>query len=211
VRWLFERQAARRARHAPRPVEPIGVVEPRLERTPRRQSLHEAIIDRLIAATPGAKRFRFKQSILDAVAGKHGDHTPIAAEGSDDPTETYVDCHRCLMNEEAGDLPRPDAFTIDAARMEVTAYEVEVTHRVDHDRVSQYADLWWLLDEDYWMLRLVVVDRFENHTEIDVFESDIVMRIGSEVPPERFVEVRAHMGIRTPGEIWSENPEPVKP
>jgi hypothetical protein len=171
-------------------------------RIPRSESLHEKIVDKLVEA--GATRFRFKQHILDAVCGKHGSHEKKLSDAND-PDSEYTECERCFVSEEMGNVPRPDAFRIDEEAQEIFVYEVEVTHRVTEGRVERYADLWWALDEEYWLLRLIVVDRFENHTEIDVLASDVQMRSGENVSDYEMWLLRAHMGIPKP-----DNPKAIR-
>lgn len=65
----------------------------------------------------------------------------------------------------------PDAFMVDTAKRIVVCFEVEVTNQVSDDKLEHYQDLWWFLDDVYWGLRLVVVDRYGNYAaEIDVVQ-----------------------------------------
>lgn len=169
-----------------------------MPRIKRSESLHERIIDRLVASIPGAQRYRFKQAVLDAVWGQCGSHETKLADESDS-TSTYVECERCEFSECFGDVPRPDAFVIDKENREVIAYEVEVTHQVSVDRALQYADLFWVIDEEYWLVRLVVVDRFENRSEVDVLATEW-SALNPNITDEQIAAYRAIMGIRRPGE-----------
>lgn len=74
--------------------------------------------------------------------------------------------------EEPHNAPMPDAFTISPGTPEdwflfkVTAYEVEVTHRVTENKMDEYRHLFWVLDQDYVALDLVIVNRFGVETLI---------------------------------------------
>lgn len=63
----------------------------------------------------------------------------------------------------------PDAFDIRPGSNEewfaflVTAYEVEVGHPVSLRRVEQYSSLFWILDQDFIALELVVINRFNKN------------------------------------------------
>lgn len=66
--------------------------------------------------------------------------------------------------------PRPDGFAVrdgtpdEWFRSLVTVYEVQVSHHVDEDRLLDYQELAWILDEDYVALDLIIVDRFGRET-----------------------------------------------
>ncbi len=167
-----------------------------MTRVLRKDSLHEQIIDRLIARVPGARRFKFKQCVLDAVWGKCGSHETKQADDGDEES-TYEDCDRCFFSEQIGDAPRPDAFVIDTENREVIVYEVEVTHQVSTARALQYADLFWVIDEEYWLVRLIVVDRFEHEAEVDVVATEwAALRPG--ISDSEIAAFKAIMGIRIP-------------
>lgn len=139
------------------------------------------------------------QAVLDAVSGKHGSHVPVIDGG-----ESYLNCDRCFLKESLDECRViPDAFRIDEKRMEVFAYEVEVTHRVSDEKLERYYQWWWALDEDYWMLRLIIVSRFGQEVEVDLFANSL----GHEASDEQLAALRALQGIRRPGEAWPEFPK----
>ena len=53
----------------------------------------------------------------------------------------------------------PDAFWIDDETGVVLAFEVEVTSPLTEAKFERYSDLYWVLDEDYYSLHIVTVDR----------------------------------------------------
>lgn len=63
---------------------------------------------------------------------------------------------------------RPDAYLIDRENWTVVAAEVEVAHRVSHEKMGRYCDLNWLLDYYGWDLVLLVINRFGKAAGIDM-------------------------------------------
>lgn len=154
------------------------------------QTTHEREIAKLVSE--GCRVARFRTAILDAVVGKHGSHVPIIdGEGS------YIACDRCLLKEDTGNGKIvPDAFRIDVDRMEIIAYEVEVSNPVSEWKIEKYLDWFWAIDEYEWLLRLVIVNRFGHRSEVDLFAQNPPR----DTPAERIEEVRSYLGIRRPGE-----------
>lgn len=54
----------------------------------------------------------------------------------------------------------PDAFRIIPEQRQVVIMEVEVTHHIPDEKLLAYHSLWWALDEYYWTMGLVTIDRF---------------------------------------------------
>jgi hypothetical protein len=154
-------------------------------------STHSALVAKLAAA--GALTKGFSSAVLDAVAGKHGSHD-LKYDGA----FPYRDCLRCVVKEGMGTGKIvPDAYVVDAERMEVIAYEVEVTSPVTEFKLEKYINWWWALDEEYWSLRLIIVDRFGNHKEVDLFR----MSVDPHADEGHLNELRARAGIRKLGEV----------
>ena len=63
----------------------------------------------------------------------------------------------------------PDAFRVDSEEQEITLYEVEDSNFLTIRKLSIIVNLWWVLDDMGWNLRLVVVDRYGvNRKELDL-------------------------------------------
>jgi len=70
----------------------------------------------------------------------------------------------------------PDAFKVDSERREITLYEVEDSHRLTIRKLSIIVNLWWVLDDIGWALRLIVVDRYAaKRKELDLHEWSYLM------------------------------------
>jgi hypothetical protein len=100
--------------------------------------LHRSFVERVLQDDPQAKTGRFRKTVAKALG---------------DPEA-----------EDLREIPQiiPDAYSI--AREDdsviVTAYEVEVSSRLNDRRLRSYAQWWWFLDYLGHDLRLIVVDRF---------------------------------------------------
>lgn len=133
-------------------------------------ALHEAIIGELVKA--GAKRSLFNRWVARWVGGRHSEHEPIPDIPDDDDLDCpTVSCDRCwILWEMRQDRVIPDAFEVDEDNETIVAYEVEVGGRMSVDKMHRYANLWWVLDEYEWTLRLVIVDRFGHRNDVDLCE-----------------------------------------
>jgi hypothetical protein len=69
-------------------------------------------------------------------------------------------------------LPRmiPDGYVIDHENRAVIVFEVEDTHPMNREKLSKYWWLWWVLDEYFWSLVVVVCDRYGRGGAIDLYE-----------------------------------------
>ena len=68
----------------------------------------------------------------------------------------------------------PDAYIFDPDFEVVTAYEVEDTHPLTPAKLSIYADIFWILDQKHWLLKLIVLDRYgKNERVLDLFDWSI--------------------------------------
>ncbi len=63
----------------------------------------------------------------------------------------------------------PDAHRIDEEERTVEVHEVEVTHSMSENKLERYLRLYWALDEHDWELRVFVVNRFGQRSELDMF------------------------------------------
>ena len=111
--------------------------------------LHQANINRVLKAIPGAKRSGFKRAVKSILS----DH----------------------WHEDIDERVRviPDAYVIDEHEKTVIVYEVEDTSRIDNTKMGSYVDLSWILDEEFWGLCLVVVDRWGNANAVEPFMLDL--------------------------------------
>lgn len=107
---------------------------------------HENAVDVILARYPGAKRSGFMEALRGLIDDMHG------LDGDGSPDETWLD-----------DRIVPDAFLIDGDV--VIAFEVEVTNPVAK-KMATYASLWFHLDCEGVLLRLVHVDRFVSEVEL---------------------------------------------
>lgn len=57
----------------------------------------------------------------------------------------------------------PDAYLIDAPNWTVVCYEVEDTHPLNLNSITEYAAAWWTLDYIYWDLHLISYDIYGHH------------------------------------------------
>jgi len=62
----------------------------------------------------------------------------------------------------------PDAFEIDQEESIITIYEVEISHPISNNKMHTYWQLLHFIENEDWTLKLIRVDRFGNHTEIDI-------------------------------------------
>ena len=121
-------------------------------------TLHEKLVRRLVEL--GATRYKFAEALrkrirpirkqeMQARGVREGDIVPgtndEATYTADDPALARI----CLV---------PDAFVINDTKREVTAFEVEVTTPLSNERHRLYTDLFFLLDEYYWTLKLINID-----------------------------------------------------
>ena len=74
---------------------------------------------------------------------------------------------------------KPDAYLIEQipwptmpqlTGLRITAWEVEISHPLDHTKIGRYAYLWADLDASDLLveLHLIVVDRFGDETEVNL-------------------------------------------
>lgn len=116
----------------------------------RRGDLHRRLVQRM-ERDYGATRNGFREALIKAGCR----WTELGRE--DFIEEVLVDAldERSLI---------PDAFLLEddvrGFAGYVTAYEVEVTHPVNQERLDDYAELWFALDCHEIDLRLIRVDRF---------------------------------------------------
>lgn len=123
--------------------------DPLFPRSTRTHSLHNQIVRQIVerykAATLG-----FRRALIADMTGPNADERERIG-----PEEITRLNH----------FPKvPDAYLIGGTEGDcrvVTVWEVENTHRVEDDKMRAYAALANLLDEYYYYLRLVVVDRFD--------------------------------------------------
>lgn len=95
----------------------------------RRSTLHERVIDAILARHPNAQRLGFGKAL------------------------------RKLFDLEGwrpGVIP--DAFIIDPIAKKVTAFEVEVSSWLSDRQYAGYADVWWQADGEEWTLEIITVD-----------------------------------------------------
>ena len=63
----------------------------------------------------------------------------------------------------------PDGLLIDQENERAYFLEIEDSNPLTEDRLTQYANAWWALDDLYWTLHLIVANRYgHNHHEIDL-------------------------------------------
>lgn len=58
----------------------------------------------------------------------------------------------------------PDAYWIDDAARIVLAFEVEVSNPLSTYKLDVLSELFWILDEDHYLLHLVTIDRYGTGT-----------------------------------------------
>lgn len=117
----------------------------------RKDTPHNRLVAKL-EEQHGCLSREFHRLLKEAVCGPH--------------TESE-DCWHCYVLQE-WDRPGfiPDAFRFDREASTVWIYEVEITHHISEYKFSQLEQLWWLLDNYYWKLRLIVVDRYGAEREL---------------------------------------------
>lgn len=70
----------------------------------------------------------------------------------------------------------PDAFKVDSEGREITLYEVEDSHRLTIRKLSIIVNLWWVLDDIGWDLRLILLDRYAaSRKELDLRKWSFLM------------------------------------
>lgn len=112
----------------------------------------------------GAQTKGFHDSLLRVVGGKHSDPTPLHT------------CDHCDISRWLGEITQdyrsvvPDAFEIDTEVRLVTVYEVEVTHPLTNVKREKYKAYFWMLDEVYWRLRVITVDKHFRFDEVMIVE-----------------------------------------
>ncbi len=150
---------------------------------------HQRLVQAL--AEGGAKTAGFTVAVVKAVAGKC-----INPKTDDDW------CDHCDMKRHfKANQVIPDAYVIDVPRMEVVVYEVEVSHQIPLHKMAKLCELFWVLDQDEWLLRLIRVDSLGRVVEEDMF--GIAVNNGKEPAELRgdgLNAIRASMGVRPPGE-----------
>jgi len=114
--------------------------------------LHEALVDDVIASTPGAERYKFSRAVANLVGG-----VDVLREEGAWPTHVV-----------------PDAFVIEGKT--VTAYEIEVHSNMSDVKLVCYADLWCALDVLGFELKLVRVSSTGHRVEFDIGEHDERLR-----------------------------------
>jgi hypothetical protein len=137
---------------APPPPPPCPKYEPK-------DTPHRRMIFKVVEENPGSKRVGFRKAVEGA----------IEDQILNDPELEY--CYLLDLREslERGDLAVvPDAFRIDPSQRVVTVWEVEHTYRYEK---GKYWDVFWLLDEFCWDLRIFRVDAISGGvTEVNTFE-----------------------------------------
>ena len=63
----------------------------------------------------------------------------------------------------------PDAFEIDQEESTITIYEVEISNPMPNSKMHTYWQMLHFIEDEDWDMNLIRVDRFGNHTEIDLF------------------------------------------
>lgn len=94
----------------------------------------------------------------------------------------------------------PDAYTIDPETWTITVYEVEVSHPVDDDKLARYFNLFWVVDQWEWSIRLVLVDKRGNERDVDVVRTGLEMELVEQGYPAptaaRYAEICDTLGMR---------------
>jgi hypothetical protein len=60
----------------------------------------------------------------------------------------------------------PDAFLINGREKSVIAFEVEASNPVNREKISNYCELFWALDDWEWRLGLITIDRWGAVTSL---------------------------------------------
>lgn len=125
------------------------------EATPRPLSVHKAIIAELVSE--GCSTRGFHSAMSAAIGGQHVETEPHSSKS----------CDHCMIRDDLKSLREygaivPDAFKIVEEESTIIAFEVEVSNPISEFKMARYLDYWWALDEFYWSLQLVSVDRFRN-------------------------------------------------
>jgi len=72
-------------------------------------------------------------------------------------------------------IPRviaPDVFLIKPDDQEVICYEIESRSAIDEERLINYVNWFWFLDDQEWKLRLFIIRAYSSHgvaAEHDLF------------------------------------------
>ena len=79
----------------------------------------------------------------------------------------------------------PDAFVVHKPEKSILIWEVEVNSGLTWEKMGAYRHLAWCLNDDYWALNLIVIDKWGTETTIDVLMADIQHQL-SGLGPEAF-------------------------
>jgi hypothetical protein len=93
----------------------------------------------------------------------------------------------------------PDAYRIDRETKVVTIYEVVVASDISRDKATDYLNLFWMLDEEYWTPDVIEVSKHGRMTRLDILGRGIaILRQEQGLPPfttaDRF-ELKERCGI----------------
>ena len=111
---------------------------------------HKELIQELIKTIPGTATHGFRKKSIDAIKRTMGHFW-----------------HRWREQEFSDDLNFiPDAYSI--GDREITIYEVIVTHLIKPSKIQALAHAWFALDCWEWNLRLITVNQFGVHSEVDL-------------------------------------------
>lgn len=113
-------------------------------------------------------RKRFRTSVVRAL--RNAFHVCEDEFCKEDP-EFCKDQYKDLFDH---DYYAPDGFTLKIDReqdsVELVLYEADTSNPPSAHLLEKYSDLWWAFDSqsEDWVVRLVVVDRFGVHHEVDL-------------------------------------------
>jgi hypothetical protein len=94
---------------------------------------------------------------------------------------------------------RPDGYVFDESLREVIVYEIEDEHPLTIEKLEWLVDLFWGLDENYWTLRLIVLDRYGlNRREIDLYRCHLAIYGPTLAQPWRIQYGRIHLQDELP-------------
>ena len=108
---------------------------------------HKKHVDKLKESNPNIRTHLCKQAIRKAVILRWSNFVKEALEAF-----RFV----------------PDAYEIDQEEFIITIYEVEISNPISDDKMHTYWQLLHFIEDEDWSLKLIRVDRFGNHTEINI-------------------------------------------
>jgi len=118
---------------------------------------HKAAVARLVASGASVEKFgKAIRKLWREVQGAENDATEFFSRG--------------------GFCRIPDAYRIDREAKVVTVYEVVVHSPVSRDKATDYFDLFWMLDGEYWTLDVIEVSMHGHMTRLDILGRGLAIR-----------------------------------